>query len=148
MWHYLFFIILVKVKDPTEFTGPESYVYSMIQVVLCILPLHCLFSLIVISYFCSYVISGWLTTFAFDSVLCVRHGWWHEIVERDSRRMLQMDRVCRLVSEVVWQRALQKGEVFQPGYLHCRGDEDKLQLPVECAELVTVDGLNWCCGSK
>ena len=33
MWHYLFFIILVKVKDPTEFTGPESYVYSMIQVV-------------------------------------------------------------------------------------------------------------------
>ena len=34
MWHYLFFIILVKVKDPTEFTGPESYVYSMIQVVL------------------------------------------------------------------------------------------------------------------
>ena len=32
MWHYLFFIILVKVKDPTEFTGPESYVYSLIQV--------------------------------------------------------------------------------------------------------------------
>jgi len=32
MWHYLFFIILVKVKDPTEFTGPESYVCSMIQV--------------------------------------------------------------------------------------------------------------------
>jgi len=32
MWHYLFFIILVKVKDPTEFTGPESYVHSMIQV--------------------------------------------------------------------------------------------------------------------
>lgn len=31
MWHYLSFIILVKVKDPTEFTGPESYVYSMIQ---------------------------------------------------------------------------------------------------------------------
>lgn len=34
MWHYLYFIILVKVKDPTEFTGPESYVCSMIQVVL------------------------------------------------------------------------------------------------------------------
>jgi len=34
MWHYLFFIILVKVKDPTEFTGPESYVYSLIQVAL------------------------------------------------------------------------------------------------------------------
>ncbi|XP_041347721.1 inositol 1,4,5-trisphosphate receptor type 1-like isoform X3 [Gigantopelta aegis] len=29
MWHYLYFIILVKVKDPTEFTGPESYVYSL-----------------------------------------------------------------------------------------------------------------------
>ena len=32
MWHYLFFIVLVKVKDPTEFTGPESYVYAMIKV--------------------------------------------------------------------------------------------------------------------
>ncbi|KAG1683402.1 Inositol 1,4,5-trisphosphate receptor [Nymphon striatum] len=31
MWHYLFFIVLVKVKDPTEFTGPESYVYEMIN---------------------------------------------------------------------------------------------------------------------
>ena len=32
MWHYLKFIVLVKVKDPTEFTGPESYVASMIKV--------------------------------------------------------------------------------------------------------------------
>lgn len=32
MWYYLYFIVLVKVKDPTEFTGPESYVYSMIKV--------------------------------------------------------------------------------------------------------------------
>ncbi len=32
MWHYLYFIVLVKVKDPTEFTGPESYVYHMIKV--------------------------------------------------------------------------------------------------------------------
>ncbi|PVD24858.1 hypothetical protein C0Q70_15345 [Pomacea canaliculata] len=31
MWHYLFFIVLVNVKDPTEFTGPESYVHSMIK---------------------------------------------------------------------------------------------------------------------
>ncbi|CAG0888142.1 unnamed protein product, partial [Cyprideis torosa] len=31
MWHYLYFIVLVKVKDPTEFTGPESYVYSMVK---------------------------------------------------------------------------------------------------------------------
>ncbi|XP_013415241.1 inositol 1,4,5-trisphosphate receptor [Lingula anatina] len=31
MWHYLYFIVLVKVKDPTEFTGPESYVYAMIR---------------------------------------------------------------------------------------------------------------------
>lgn len=30
MWHYLYFIVLVKVKDPTEFTGPESYVAAMI----------------------------------------------------------------------------------------------------------------------
>ena len=32
MWHYLYFIVLVKVKDPTEFTGPESYVFAMIKV--------------------------------------------------------------------------------------------------------------------
>lgn len=32
MWHYLYFIVLVKVKDPTEFTGPESYVDAMIKV--------------------------------------------------------------------------------------------------------------------
>uniref|UniRef100_A0A8B9GJE9 Inositol 1,4,5-trisphosphate receptor n=1 Tax=Amazona collaria TaxID=241587 RepID=A0A8B9GJE9_9PSIT len=30
MWHYLYFIVLVKVKDPTEYTGPESYVAQMI----------------------------------------------------------------------------------------------------------------------
>lgn len=32
MWHYLYFIVLVRVKDPTEFTGPESYVYAMVKV--------------------------------------------------------------------------------------------------------------------
>ncbi|KAK7890890.1 hypothetical protein WMY93_022853 [Mugilogobius chulae] len=26
MWHYLYFLVLVRVKDPTEYTGPESYV--------------------------------------------------------------------------------------------------------------------------
>lgn len=31
MWHYLYFIVLVRVKNPTEFTGPESYVAKMIQ---------------------------------------------------------------------------------------------------------------------
>ncbi|KAK9889429.1 hypothetical protein WA026_004699 [Henosepilachna vigintioctopunctata] len=31
MWHYLYFIVLIKVKDPTEFTGPESYVSSMVK---------------------------------------------------------------------------------------------------------------------
>ncbi|XP_060550894.1 inositol 1,4,5-trisphosphate receptor type 2 isoform X3 [Pantherophis guttatus] len=30
MWHYLCFIVLVRVKDPTEYTGPESYVAQMI----------------------------------------------------------------------------------------------------------------------
>lgn len=34
MWHYLFFIVLVKVKDSTEYTGPESYVAEMIKVSL------------------------------------------------------------------------------------------------------------------
>ncbi|KAJ8955353.1 hypothetical protein NQ318_003447 [Aromia moschata] len=32
MWHYLYFIVLIKVKDPTEFTGPESYVSDMVKV--------------------------------------------------------------------------------------------------------------------
>ena len=32
MWHYLFFIVLLNVKDPTEYSGPESYVSSMIKV--------------------------------------------------------------------------------------------------------------------
>nr|CAB3257468.1 inositol 1,4,5-trisphosphate receptor type 2 [Phallusia mammillata] len=31
MWHYLYFIVLVKVKDSTEFTGPESYVYNQVK---------------------------------------------------------------------------------------------------------------------
>nr|AGN03925.1 inositol 1,4,5-trisphosphate receptor [Dugesia japonica] len=31
MWHYLYFIVLIRVKDPTEFTGPESYVSEMIK---------------------------------------------------------------------------------------------------------------------
>lgn len=32
MWHYLYFLVLVRVKDPTEYTGPESYVAQMITV--------------------------------------------------------------------------------------------------------------------
>ena len=32
MWHYLYFIVLIKVKVSTEFTGPESYVFNMVQV--------------------------------------------------------------------------------------------------------------------
>lgn len=35
MWHYLFFVVLVKVKDSTEYTGPESYVAEMIKVKKC-----------------------------------------------------------------------------------------------------------------
>ena len=36
MWHYLNFIVLVKVKKSTEFTGPESYVSEMVKVgVIC-----------------------------------------------------------------------------------------------------------------
>ncbi|XP_067860775.1 inositol 1,4,5-trisphosphate-gated calcium channel ITPR2 isoform X2 [Heptranchias perlo] len=30
MWHYLYFIVLIKVKNATEYTGPESYVAQMI----------------------------------------------------------------------------------------------------------------------
>ncbi len=32
MWHYLYFVVLIKVKDPTQFTGPESYVHEMVKV--------------------------------------------------------------------------------------------------------------------
>ena len=35
MWDYLYFIVLTKVKDHTEFTGPESYVSEMIKVCCC-----------------------------------------------------------------------------------------------------------------
>ncbi|KAJ8374080.1 hypothetical protein SKAU_G00046600 [Synaphobranchus kaupii] len=31
LWHYLYFLVLVRVKDPTEYTGPESYVATMIE---------------------------------------------------------------------------------------------------------------------
>lgn len=31
MWNYLYFLILIKIKDKTEFTGPESFVYDCIQ---------------------------------------------------------------------------------------------------------------------
>lgn len=42
MWHYLFFIVLVKVKDSTEYTGPESYVAEMIRVRLAVANVHTL----------------------------------------------------------------------------------------------------------
>lgn len=32
MWNYLYFLILLKVKDKTEFTGQESYVYQCLMV--------------------------------------------------------------------------------------------------------------------
>ncbi|CAF0724055.1 unnamed protein product, partial [Didymodactylos carnosus] len=31
MWNYVYFMVLIKVKDPTEYTGPESYVHEMIE---------------------------------------------------------------------------------------------------------------------
>ncbi len=34
MWHYLYFMVLVRVKDPAEFSGPESYVYTMVKVTI------------------------------------------------------------------------------------------------------------------
>lgn len=41
MWHYLFFIVLIKVKDSTEYTGPESYVAEMIRVRVTTAMLNC-----------------------------------------------------------------------------------------------------------
>jgi len=31
MWNYLFFIVYLRQKDRTEFTGPESYVWHLLQ---------------------------------------------------------------------------------------------------------------------
>lgn len=37
VWNYLFFIVHLKMKNTTEFTGPESYVYEKINSVrLCV----------------------------------------------------------------------------------------------------------------
>ena len=35
MWNYVYFMVLIHVKDPTEYTGPESYVHEMIEVRIC-----------------------------------------------------------------------------------------------------------------
>jgi len=35
MWNYVYFMVLINVKDPTEYTGPESYVHEMIKVRSC-----------------------------------------------------------------------------------------------------------------
>lgn len=32
IWHYLYFIVLVREKNKTDYTGPESYVAHMIKV--------------------------------------------------------------------------------------------------------------------
>lgn len=32
LWHYLYFIVLLKIKKRTDFTGPQSYVYELIKV--------------------------------------------------------------------------------------------------------------------
>ena len=31
MWNYLYYIVHLRTKDKTEFTGPESYVYDQIK---------------------------------------------------------------------------------------------------------------------
>ena len=32
LWHYLYFIVLLKLKKRTDFTGPQSYVSELIKV--------------------------------------------------------------------------------------------------------------------
>ncbi|KAJ1362416.1 myo-inositol transporter itr1 [Parelaphostrongylus tenuis] len=31
LWHYLYFIVWLQIKDETEFTGPESYVAQCVK---------------------------------------------------------------------------------------------------------------------
>lgn len=57
MWHYLFFIVLVKVKDSTEYTGPESYVAEMIKVNKKHRYSHPPAHMIVQAYFC-FIVNG------------------------------------------------------------------------------------------
>lgn len=33
LWHYLYFIVLLKLKKRTDFTGPQSYVQELIRVI-------------------------------------------------------------------------------------------------------------------
>ena len=35
LWNYLFYILYLKSKDPTEFTGVESYVFEQVSFLLC-----------------------------------------------------------------------------------------------------------------
>ena len=32
LWHYLYFIVLLRLKKRTDFTGPQSYVHELIKV--------------------------------------------------------------------------------------------------------------------
>ena len=34
LWHYLYFIVLLKLKKRTDFTGPQSYVSELIKVTI------------------------------------------------------------------------------------------------------------------
>lgn len=34
IWNYLYFIVLVREKNRTDYTGPESYVAHMIKVII------------------------------------------------------------------------------------------------------------------
>lgn len=36
LYHYLYFIVWLQIKDETEFTGPESYVANCIKVSNCL----------------------------------------------------------------------------------------------------------------
>jgi hypothetical protein len=34
LWHYIYFIVWLQIKDETEFTGPESFVSKCIKVII------------------------------------------------------------------------------------------------------------------
>lgn len=31
LWNYLYFVVHLRTKDPTEYTGPESYVSALLE---------------------------------------------------------------------------------------------------------------------
>lgn len=86
MWHYLYFIVLVRVKDPTEFTGPESYVYMMVKV----------------GRLGGRLTKGWAVTLGENTVNSVTGGvtFWDDLSIAESGWITWLDQLSNPLSDV------------------------------------------------